>query len=285
MLKRKQVLFGPFKAAAESYREYLKFSDAELPSLESLLFGHKQSSPGKPSGLNSTECIEFHKELCHAMSEDGHHFIGVRVLPFTYEGIQCFRDNNNNNGSNGCICMPLFSCLTGRGTCDITKHRIQHVEGALCMRIGEHSHAVDDPYSLFRGSLCSVALEVVGTRFPFYAPSTAALACDLGGLISFFKAPVDHPIQKIGEENLVNHHFVLTHNGEPVQIGCGKLCHGSGSPLGALKEAVKYAKLLGRPLERDHLVICGGACPRFPAQRGNYSINWGLFGNVSCSLK
>lgn len=87
------------------------------------------------------------------------------------------------------------------------------------------------------------------------------------------------------EDTLQQHHFVLTWNGEPTQVGCGKLCHG-GSPLEALQAAVRYAEeALKIPLEKDHLVICSGACPRTPVQPGLYHLNWGLLGATSCTVK
>lgn len=286
MFKKNRVVFNSFKAAAESFREYLKYSDTELPSLESIFPKTKLCGP---------ECVTFHRELCQTMLEDGHQFIGIKVIPVSYEGIQCFRESSTASS----ICVPLFSCHTGHGTLDMAKYRVQFVEASICIRLGDSS-TVLEPSALYRSSACSVALEIVGTRFPFYPPSIASLACDLGGLIGFYKGAKDYPVQEMtstspwsssssgsgGEEGggVVNHHFVLTHNGEPVQVGCGKLCHG-GSPFVALQEAIRYAGELKMPLERDHVILCSGACPRFPAQRGQYMANWGMFGSTSCALK
>lgn len=282
MFNNSRVIVNSFKAAAESFREYLKYSDTELPSLESIFPKTKLCGP---------ECVSFHRELCQRMLEDGHQFIGIKVIPPSYEGIQCFRESTTATS----ICVPLFSCHTGRGTLEMSKYRIQFVEASICIRLGDSSSVMEQS-ALYRSSACSLALEVVGTRFPFYPPSIAALACDLGGLIGFYKGARDFPVQEMtstssssswnNEEGggVVNHHFVLTHNGEPVQVGCGKLCHG-GSPYVALQEAIRYASELSLPLERDHVVLCSGACPRFPAQRGQYTANWGLFGSTSCTLK
>lgn len=263
---KNQSLLRSFKLAADTFREYLKYSDTELPSLESIL---------PKSNGNVSECVEFHKDLCKTMIEDGHSFIGIKVIPSTYEGIRCFREST-------VVCIPLFSCHTGKGTFEMTKYRVQYVEASICIRLKSDSKSME-MNSLLRGSFCSPALEIVGTRFPFYPPSVDSFACDLGGLIGFFKGS-DVPVSKIGEEGLINHHFVLTHNGEPAQVGCGKLSHG-GFPLASLKEASKYAEQMSMPLQRDHIVLCGGVCPRFPAQRGNYLLNWGVFGSTTCALK
>lgn len=267
MIRNKnQKLLRSFKFAAETFREYLKYSGAELPSLESIF--------PKTNG-NSSECVEFHRSLCKTMVEDGHSFIGIKVIPSTHEGICCFRES-------GVVCVPLFSCHTGNGTIEIAKYRVQYVESSICIRLGSDSKSAE-MNSVLRGSSCSLALEVTGTRFPFYPPSVDSFACDLAGLIGFFKGP-DVPVHKIGDDGLINHHCVLSHNGEPVQIGCGKMTHG-GSPFSSLKEASKYADQVGIPLQRDNIVLCGGVCPRFMVQRGNYQLNWGLFGNTSCAIK
>lgn len=267
MIRNKnQKLLRSFKVAADTFREYLRYSDTELPSLESIL---------PKSNRITSECIEFHRDLCRTMIEDGHSFIGIKVIPSMHEGIRCFREST-------VVCVPLFSCHTGKGNFEITKYRVQYIEGSICIRLGNDSKSME-MNSLLRGSSCSLALEVVGTRFPFYPPSVDSFACDLGGLIGFFKGP-DIPVLKIGDEGLINHHCILTHNGEPVQIGCGKLSHG-GFPLASLKEAIKYGEELRLPLQRDSIVLCGGVCPRFMAQRGNYTLNWGTFGHTTCVLK
>lgn len=255
-----------FKASSEKFREYLRYSDGELPSLESIF----------PTGKTiSSDCIDFHRDLCKTMIDDGHKFIGIKILPPSYEGIQCF-------GEGAFIFTPLFSCHMGKSTFDITKYRVQYIESSLCITC---SSAVQNAETnVFpKGSLCSVAVEVIGTRFPFYPPSLSALSCDLGGLIGFVKGS-DNSIQNIGEENLINHHYAFTRNGEPVQVGCGKLFCG-GSFLSHVKDAMKYAEQLNMTLEGDHIIMCSGTSPRVPAQRGTYIANWGRFGSISCTLK
>lgn len=267
MLCRNQFLRRSFKGAAEVFREYLKYSDAELPALESIF----------PKGkMCSEETLQFHVDLCQTMADNGHKFIGVKVIPSTYEGIQCL-------GESTLICVPLFSFHTGKESFDVSKNRVQFVEGSLCFRLLSDSSQWTDNNSLLKNMNCSVAIEAVGTRFPFFPPTVSSLSCDLGGLIGFFKSP-DVQLQKVGDENIVNYHFVLHHNGEPVQLGCGKLCH-DGNPLTCLREAKKYASQMGIELEKDHIVLCSGGCPRFSAQRGAYSLLWGMHGSATCTLK
>lgn len=259
-------LLLPLKEATEVFLDYLQYADRELPTLSAVF----------PSGSGpESDVVGFHRQLSETMQENGFDFVGIKVMPPSSEAVRALRGSRP-------VCVPLFSNFFDKKRFAVKQRRLQYVEPAICIRLAD---ALPEACSVEQATACSyafsAAIEVTGSRFPFFPPTLAALACDLGSCAGV----------ALGEEHLLtdktntapdSYDFVLTCDDEPIQVGGGKHC--MGTPFAAVAAAAAYAASLGSPLRKDHLVLCNGVSPRSPAQLGKYTIQWGVYGDTSCTL-
>lgn len=257
--------FSALKAAAESYVEYLRHSDRELPSLHDIF----------PKSRSIDDVAKFHSQLCTTMKENGYATVGIKVLPPSCEAVSIFRGTQP-------ICVPVFSLFCDKTSSSISVDRLQYVEASICVEV-EQLLSICETVNAAATRCIAFApcIEATGSRFPFYSPSLSGLACDLGECSVIKKGNLE-PITENVKPNLSGHRFVLTLNGEPIQVGCGRNC--MEGPFAAVAAASAYAKQIGAPLDKKSLVFCGGACPRTPVQAGIYSVEWGVYGRVSASI-
>ncbi|RNF16669.1 4-oxalocrotonate decarboxylase [Trypanosoma conorhini] len=254
------------RVAIESYMDYLRNTDRDLPALSEILPRHQ---------ANSKDLLQFHSLLSEVMQENGFNFMGIKVIPPSSTALQCLRWTD-------AVCVPMFSNAFQQSDLSVKQHRIQFIEPLFVLRLGR-----DAPSQLSvtaAAAVCDVfrpGIELTGSRFPFYPPHATGFAADLGGCIGV----------RLGEETalantpldiLGNHFFVMTRKNEPIQVGSGKNC--LGDPSAAVALAVAYAASIGKPLRTGNYVFCTGVGTRSPAMPGEYQVNYGVYGSVSCSL-
>ncbi|CAG9578234.1 conserved hypothetical protein [Leishmania major strain Friedlin] len=252
------------RAHLADYIDYLRQVDKELPSLHDIF----------PKSNAVEDVVKFHGSLCAAMEENAYPLIGFKVLPPEHEAITTLRGTQP-------VCFPIFSNLFQRKSVSVKQDRLQYIETAICLEVKhlEDCSTVDEA-SLNTGAF-SPSLEVSGSRFPFYAPTLTAMACDLDGCVSITKG-CDISMDSIKRETLKTTRFVLTHNQEPIQTGSAKLC--METPFTAVVTAAAYAKAIKAPTKKSLFVFCGGVSPRTPIQVGTYAFEWGRFGRLRYSV-
>ncbi|KAF5226621.1 hypothetical protein ECC02_000122 [Trypanosoma cruzi] len=254
------------KAAIESYIDYLRNADRELPALSEILPRHQ---------ANTKELLQFHSLLCEVMQENGFNFMGIKVIPPSSAALQCLRWTD-------AVCVPLFSNAFQQTDFSVKQQRIHFVEPLFVLRLGR-----DAPSQLTANAAVAVCdtfrpgIELNGSRFPFYPPHATGFAADLGGCIGVCLGE-ETDLGNTSLDTLGNHYFVMTRKDEPLQVGSGKNCLGGPSAVVAL--AVSYAASMGRPLRTGHYVFCSGVGSRSPAVPGEYKVNYGVYGSVICSL-
>ncbi|GET90659.1 hypothetical protein, conserved [Leishmania tarentolae] len=246
------------------YIDYLRQVDRELPSLHEIF----------PKSNAVEDVVKFHASLCAAMEENAYPLIGFKVLPPGHEAITTLRGTQP-------VCFPIFSNLFQRKSVSVKHDRLQYIETAICLEVKrlEDCSTVDE--ASFNTSAFSPSLEVSGSRFPFYAPTLTAMACDLDGCVSITKG-CSISMDSIKRESLTSTRFVLTHNQEPIQTGSAKLC--METPFAAVVTAAAYAKAIKAPTKKNFFVFCGGVSPRTPIQAGTYAFEWGRFGRLAYSV-
>lgn len=249
------------KACTEVYLEYLSYANKEMPVLSNVF-------PKNSSGVDSV--VEFHKQLCATAEENGHTCVGIKVISPNSDPVKFLKGDK-------AICAPLFSSMVGKNKFMAKSCNAQYIETGICFRFesaGEGSNQKD----ILR---VAPAVEVTGSRFPFFAPTVHDLACDLCGTIGVVEgkhvslSPSEHDI-------LSGYHLILTHDNEPTEIGSGKLFE--GGPLAGLQVARNYAEQLGFTLNQNHFVLCGSLSPRSPVRPGLFEVNWGKFGKATCTI-
>ncbi|KPA83062.1 putative mitochondrial hypothetical protein [Leptomonas pyrrhocoris] len=258
-----------FLAAAQTplsaYVDYLQRVDKELPSLHEIF----------PKSNAIEDVIKFHSSLCALMEENAFPLVGIKVLPPSSEAVRTLKGTRP-------VCVPVFANMFQRGPMSVKNDRLQYVEAAICFEMARLLDECDTVDSAASNVVSlSPSIEVNGSRFPFYAPTLASLACDLAGCVNIAKGK---GIQVGSEEkvHVAHHRFVLTHNQEPVQVGGGKQC--METPFAAVVAAAQYVKAMKAPRERNLYVFCGGVCNRTPAQSGTYAFEWGKWGRLTYSL-
>ncbi|RNF05247.1 4-oxalocrotonate decarboxylase [Trypanosoma rangeli] len=254
------------KTAIESYMDYLRNADRDLPALSEILPRHQ---------ANSKNLLEFHSILCEVMQENGFNFMGIKVIPPSSAALQCLRWTD-------VVCVPVFSIAFQQLDLSVKQHRIQFIEPLFVLRLGRD--ATSQLTLSAAATVCDVfrpGIELTGSRFPFYPPHATGFAADLGGCISV-RLGEETELVKASLDTLGNHSFVMTRKNEPLQVGSGKNC--LGGPSAAVASAVAYAVSIGRPLRTGNYVFCTGVGTRSPAIPGDYQVNYGVYGTVSCSL-
>ncbi|EPY25799.1 4-oxalocrotonate decarboxylase [Strigomonas culicis] len=167
--------------------------------------------------------------------------------------------------------------MTGKDKFLAKSCNAQYVETGICFRLSDTVGGATGESTLH----VAPALEITGSRFPFFAPTTHDLACDLCGCIGVVEGK---PVLLSPSEYdlLLGYHFVLTCDGEPTEIGSGKLFE--GNPLNCLQLAQNYAEQLGFTLNSSHFVLCSSLSPQSPVRPGVFEANWGKFGKVHCTI-
>ncbi|KAG5472291.1 hypothetical protein LSCM1_03690 [Leishmania martiniquensis] len=257
-------LLSATRAPLADYVEYLRQVDKELPSLHEIF----------PKSSTHEDVVEFHASLCTAMEENAYPLIGFKVLPPEYEAIRTLRGTQP-------VCFPIFSNLFQRKSVSVKQDRLQYIEPAICLEVEN----IEDCKTVGAASLNTITLSpslgVSGSRFPFYAPTLTAMACDLDGCVSVTKG-CSIPLDIIKGDTWMTTRFVLTHNEEPIQTGSPRLC--MENPFNAVVTAAAYAKAIKVDKKKSLFVFCGGVCPRTPIQAGTYAFEWGRFGRLTYSV-
>ncbi|KAG8341004.1 hypothetical protein ERJ75_001239000 [Trypanosoma vivax] len=263
MFLRSLVRLVVTKAAAESYMEYLQNADRELPALSEIFPRHQS---------DTKELIQFHSLLSEVMQEHGFKYVGIKVVPPSATALRCLRATD-------AICVPIFSNVTQKTSISVKQDRIQFVEPLFVMKLG-----CDPPTQMTASKSLSICdtfcpgVDLTGSRYPFYPPHTTGFAADLGGTIAIHFG--DNMNLTDGMlESLADHSFVMTREGEPIQVGSVKNC--LGGPGAAVPLAVSYASSIGLPLRAGHHILCNGVGSRTPALPGEYKVNFGVYGSVS----
>lgn len=253
------------KASVAAYIDYLQQVDKELPSLNEIF----------PKTNSIEDVIQFHSSLCSAMEANNFPLVGIKVLPQSCEAVTTLRGTR-------AVCVPVFSNMLQRGLLSAKKNRLQYVEAAICFKMERLQDECDTVDTAVANTISfAPSIEVSGSRFPFYAPTLTAMACDLAGCVNISKGD-DVPMSNDAKTSILHYRFVLTHNQVPVQVGSCKLC--MDSPFSAIVAAAEYAKAMKAPRKRSLYVFCGGVCSRTPAQAGTYAFEWGCFGRQTYSV-
>lgn len=253
------------KPSVVDYVDYLCQADKELPTLHDIF----------PISGTVEDVTKFHEALCVEMERNAFPVIGFKVLPAGHESVTTMQ---------GChpVCFPIFANLFQRKSVSVKQDRLQYIEAAVCLEVRnliEECSTADA--AEFNTTAFSPSLEVTGSRFPFYAPSLSAMACDLDGCLSIVKGS-DRALDSIKRPSLVSTRFVVMHNDEPVQTGAVRLC--MENPFLAVTLASAYAKAIKAPPRKNYFVFCGGVCPRTPIQSGTYAFEWGPFGRLAYTV-
>ncbi|KPI88715.1 hypothetical protein ABL78_2175 [Leptomonas seymouri] len=264
-MHRSLRLLAVAQASVAAYVDYLQQVDKELLSLYDIF----------PKTNAMEDVIKFHSSLCAIMEENALPLVGIKVLPPSSEAVMALRGTR-------AVCVPVFSNMFQRGATSIKKDRLQYVEATICLEMARLLDECDTVDSAVANTVSfSPGIEVNGSRFPFYAPTLTALACDLTGCVNVVKGK-DIPMSNEEKLNIVHHRFVLTHNQEPVQVGGGKHC--MDTPFAAVVAAAEYVRAMKAPRKRNLYVFCGGVCSRTPVQAGTYAFEWGRLGRQTYSV-
>lgn len=260
-MRRSVVALFTVKEATESYLDYLRYADKELPSLQELF--PKASADAK-------EIVGFHQQLCDTMEKNGIPFKGIKVVSPSHDPARMLRAKSP-------LCVPVFSCFFDDEIVPAKQYRLQYVEGGICFTLDSEldSHAAPKPAEF------SAAIELTGTRFPFYPPTLSGFICDLCSIVRVTTGRWTR-LSKENSTALANYSFVLTKDSEPVEVGGGRLF--LDDPIKAVPLAVEYAKELGISLNENHVVLCSGLTPRIPSHPGNYTLQWGVYGSARCTI-
>lgn len=259
------MVFAAAQTSVAAFVDYLQRVDKELPSLHEIF----------PKSDAIEDVVKFHSSLCAIMEQNAFPLVGVKVLPPSCEAVMTLRGSR-------AVCVPIFSNMLQRGQTSVKNDRLQYVEASICVEVERLAEGCDSVESAATSSIAfAPGIEVSGSRFPFYAPTLTALACDLGGCVNIEKGR-DVPMGSNEKSSIASHRFVLTHNAEPVQVGAGKQC--LDSPFSAVVAAAEYAKALKVSHEKNLYVFCGGVCSRVPVQAGTYAFEWGHFGRTSYTV-
>lgn len=252
--------------AARFYVEYLKYTHIELPDLNDLF---------PRSAENGFDFVSFHRELCCTMKANDDAFVGIKVLPSSSEAVNALSGVQP-------LCVPLFRSMLGSRSFSLMQQRLQYVCPAIAIRLSSSPEVESTCDSIVHhcGSFCA-ALEVTGTRYPFYPPTLSALACDLASCVGVVVGN-ENLLTKSAQKKLLDYSLVLKHEDDPVQVGCGKLC--MGSPFEAAQHGAVYARLIGQPLQSNHIIVCSGISPHYPVAKGNYTLQWGSYGSTRCTV-
>ena len=130
------------------------------------------------------------------------------------------------------------------------------------------------------------ALEIAGSRFPFYAPHLPAYLSDL---TSHAAIVVGEPktAAQVARTNFADHGAVLLRESIPVAVGHGKECH--GHPLLAAAKGLAVARAhCGLDVTRGMkglLVTSGSWCRIAAYQPGTFEANFGPLGKVTATLE
>jgi 2-keto-4-pentenoate hydratase len=248
-----------------AYVDYLLKVDKELPSLNDIF----------PKSNAIEDVVKFHSSLCEAMEKNAFPLVGIKVLPPSCEAVVTLRGTR-------AVCVPVFSNMFQREGTSVKKDRLQYVDAAICMELEGRLDECDTADSAAKNVVSfSPGIEVNGSRFPFYAPTVTAMACDLAGCVNISKGK-SISMGKDEKANIASHRFVLTHNQEPVQVGAGRQC--MDAPFSAVVAAAEYVKAMKAPRDRSLYVFCSGVCSRTPVQAGTYAFEWGRWGRLSYSV-
>lgn len=252
-------------AQLAAYVDYLQQADKELPSLHEVF----------PKSNTVEDVVKFHSSLCEVMEKNALPLVGIKVLPPSCEAVMTLRGTR-------AVCVPVFSSMFQRPATSMRKDRLQFVEATICMEVAGLLDTCDNVDTAATSVLSfSPGIEVNGSRFPFYAPTVTAMACDLAGCVNIVKG-TDVTMGVSERANITTHRFVLTHNQEPLQVGSGRQC--MESPFSAVVAAAEYAKAMKAPRNRSLFVFCGGVSPRTPVQPGTYAFEWGSWGRATYSV-
>ncbi|CCW61722.1 unnamed protein product [Phytomonas sp. EM1] len=260
-MRRSALILSIQKTNVEYYLDYLKRVDKDLPILQDVF-------PKLPA--RDEDVIEFHTKLCSVMKDNNYRFKGIKVTPLSNETVRSLHGTKP-------ICVPVFSNFFQDKTFSKNQCRLQYVEPAICFKIGD----ISNPSALGKCVSYFPAIEVVGTRFPFYPPSISGFACDLCSSVGF-SVGTENKLTSSSTKTLPGYHFVLLHDDDPIQVGCLNLS--SDDPLQLINLAHTYASKIGCPLQEGHFILCSGVSPRTPAKVGDYTIQWGAFGTATCTI-
>ncbi|CAD2218236.1 hypothetical protein AGDE_06508 [Angomonas deanei] len=240
----------------ETYLKYLFKKTDEMQSLHQIL-------PGRSS--SSADLLQFQKELCSVATGEGYKFAGVKLVPPSHEIVKGFQGSE-------ILMSPVFSRPSIDKKFSIKHLNINGVEPGICLFTNRSS-------GRWEYSSLSPALELTGSRFPFFASSLNEYHSDLCGNVNVITGK--RLFVKPSESDLT-YHFVVSRDGEPVSVGFGKLFE---TNILKTTEAVRsFVNSLGVTFEDDHFVLFSGVGPKTNASPGHYTMNWGKFGTTSCTL-
>ncbi|KAK7200668.1 hypothetical protein NESM_000123300 [Novymonas esmeraldas] len=258
-------LFSASKALIADYIEYLRQVDKELPSLNEIF----------PKSGTVEDVIAFHTSLCAAMEENAYSFIGIKVLPPGHEAVATLRATK-------LVCLPVFSNFFQRKSVSVKQDRLQYVEGVVCLEVRDLLEGCGTVDGATHNTVAfAPGIAVSGSRFPFYAPTISAMACDLDGCVSIAKG-ANNSLDDVRRDVMESTRFVLTLDQEPIQTGSLKMC--ADSPYTVVAAAAAYAKAIKAPARKSSFVFCSGVCPRTPIQAGTYAFEWGRWGRLKYSV-
>ncbi|CCW67982.1 unnamed protein product [Phytomonas sp. Hart1] len=260
-MRRSAFILSITKKKLEYYLDYLKRVDNDLPILQDVF-------PKLPA--SDEEVVEFHTKLCSTMRDNNYKFKGIKVTPLTNETVRSLHGTKP-------ICVPVFSNFFQDKAFSKKKCRLQYVEPAICFKISDESNSP----AFGKCVSCFPAIEVIGTRFPFYPPSVSGFACDLCSCVGI-SVGTENNLNSILTKTLPGYQFVLLHDDDPVQVG--SLSLSTYDPLHLINLAHAYASKIGCPLQEGHFILCSGVSPRTPAHVGDYTIQWGTLGSAACSI-
>jgi len=217
---------------------------------------------------------EFQVNLIKKMAELQSPLIGWKVTPPTYELVKFLRPTEE-------ICTPLFVGTRMFNGAAIEGVKAQHVSAGIVLELDASADDITPERVDTIVTAFYPAIEILGSRFPYYPPNVNNFVCDQASHARFvLGSPV--PLDRV-HSGLSQHGFVLLCDDVPVQVGFGKYC--LSNPLNAAVSAVRYAKSLNIPVPARTLVLCSGVCGRVQAKNAKYDVNFGPYGSVSCTLK
>lgn len=252
-----------------------------------MYLNHLNPTPGQdltplsdivPAAGDGMEAVKkFHYQLFKTMEEAGNSLIGFKVVPPNCDVLKALRATEE-------VVTPIFAksrrdsgCRFSTGT-----NRLQHASCSLTFELSRdvqpNAPAVELEAAL--ETFCP-SLELLRSRFPYYATHVEGFAADLGS--HAFLVVGDRCEARRVRGGLSELGMAFLRDNVPVQVGY--VSHCLGSPLNAAITAARYAQSLGVPLKKGHLLVCSGLSQRVPLNvKGKYEIICGPYGSVVCTL-
>jgi 2-keto-4-pentenoate hydratase len=244
----------------------------DVPALASVL----------PSATDGTQdAYRFQRLVVDKLNHTGSDVVGWKLVLPTDATLRNLKQAD-------ALCSPLFSTWrhdTGAHF-NIQQRRLQNID---MMLVVELSHVPDVPVGTavkegFPEGIAAVypALEICGSRYPFYAPHAAGFLADLtshAGIIIGTRVPSEN----LSTVDLAALGGVLLRNDEPVGVGHGRDC--LGHPAIAASVTAHLARQhVDADIKPGSLIACGNVA-RAPAQPGTFEANFGPIGSVSLTLE